>query len=198
MSIVSKNHRRNLLLLLFCVFAVIFLVKKLVFPIGSINYDEPVYIYQAETFASGKLYNEIPTPQENFKQWFIVDYNGKRFAKYPFGSGLIYSVGIVLFNNIDIILPILAMLNIFLIFLISKSFFTEKESLFVAFISFFNPFFIINSSLFLSHAPCLSLLLLATVFFIKTLKDQSVLSAVTTGFFLSFAFNTRPDRKSVV
>ena len=135
---------------------------------------------------------KIPQPQENFRQWFIVDHDGKRFAKYPFGSGLIYSVGIILFNNIDIMLPILAVLNILLIFLIARHFLTEKNSLIIALISFFNPFFIINSSLFLSHGPCLLFSLLALLFFIKTIKSNSTLFAMLTGLSLGMTFNTRP------
>ena len=144
----ADNHRRNIFLLLFLVFIFIFFTKKIAFPNGSINFDEPVYIYQAETYASGRIYNEIPTPQENFKQWFIVDNDGKRFGKYPFGASILYTIGILI-NNLDIILPILAVLNIYLIYLLASYFFTEKESLGIAFLSFFNPFFILHSPLFI-------------------------------------------------
>lgn len=188
---ILKNHKFHLLLLLFIVFAVIFLSKKIVFPVGSINYDEPVYIYQAETYAQGRIYNTIPQPQENFQQWFIIDHEGKRFGKYPFGASLIYLVG-VLINNIEINLSLLAVFNIYLIYLLAAEFFSKKESFLVALIAFLNPFFIVNSSLILSYTPDLFFLLLTLLFFTKTIKNKNSVSAVLTGFFMSLSFNTRP------
>ena len=186
-----KKNKTKLLLLLILVFITIFFVKKIAFPMGSINYDEPVYIYQAQTYAEGRIYNETPQPQENFKQWFIIDSNGKRFGKYPFGTSLFYIVGILI-NNTDIILPIIAILNIYLIYLLASQFFTKKEALIIALISFFNIYFIITSSLKLSYAPSLIFVLSTLILFTKTIKDKSPLYALTTGFFLSLSFNTRP------
>ena len=55
--------------------------------------DEVAYAFQAKVFAQNRLM--VPTPENADAFWspFVVDYQGRRFGKYPPGWPMLLSVG---------------------------------------------------------------------------------------------------------
>ena len=58
--------------------------------------DEFAYTWQARVFAEGKAYLPTPDHPKSFVVPFVVDYQERRFSKYPPGWSLLLALGVSL------------------------------------------------------------------------------------------------------
>jgi 4-amino-4-deoxy-L-arabinose transferase-like glycosyltransferase len=58
--------------------------------------DEVAYLFQAQVFAGGKAHAEAPFDASCFFAPFVVDYEGRRFGKYPPGWPALLAAGVAL------------------------------------------------------------------------------------------------------
>jgi len=132
--------------------------------------DEYAYIWQAQAIAAGQL--TIPSPPEpkNFLVPFVVDHEGQRFSKYPLGWSALLSLG----ERINLrtwINPLLAGLGAWLIYRLGQKTFGDIVGLLAAGLTLTSPFFLMNSSVLLSH-PWGLVLSAAFVLFWLDIRDE--------------------------
>jgi 4-amino-4-deoxy-L-arabinose transferase-like glycosyltransferase len=94
----------------------------------------------------------VPSPPhpKSYLVPFVVDFEGERFSKYPFGWPAVLSIGI-LFGMRHLVNPLLAGLGVWLTYKLGKRTFGELVGLLAAALTITSPFFLMNSGSFLSH-----------------------------------------------
>lgn len=112
--------------------------------------DEFANTWQAKVLAEGNLYLPTPDYPDSFLVPFVVDYQERRFSKYPPGWSLLLAMGIKLGLRAWIN-PLLAGVGVWLTYLLGKRVFNEKVALLAAGLTLTSPFFLINSGTLLNH-----------------------------------------------
>lgn len=112
--------------------------------------DEIAYVWQARVISEGELTVETPPEPKKFLVPFVVDYEGRRFGKYPLGWPAVLAVGVKLGIR-GLINPLLAGLGLWFIYRLSKQLMGETVGLLSAGLTLFSPFFLMNSGSLLSH-----------------------------------------------
>jgi len=164
--------------------------------------DEHAHLFQARVFAEGKLYAPSPAQPGAFFVPFVLDWEGRRFSKYPPGYSLALALG-VLTRTPWLVNPLLGALALVVTFALGRKIFDDQTALLAAILGATSPMFLGLSSALLSHA--LSLLLL-TVFAWALIRStlctgealprpdapRSTLFAILAGVALGWAALTRP------
>jgi hypothetical protein len=112
--------------------------------------DEFAYVWEGEVIASGQVTLESPPEPAHFLVPFVVDYNGRRFGKYPLGWPALLGASIFLGLRAWIN-PLLAGFGVWLTYRLGKFVLSETVALLAAFLTLTSPFFLINSGSLLSH-----------------------------------------------
>jgi 4-amino-4-deoxy-L-arabinose transferase-like glycosyltransferase len=112
--------------------------------------DEIAYVWQAQAATRGQLTVPSPPDPHSFLVPFVVDYDGRRFGKYPPGWPALLAIGIRLGLR-DWLNPLLAGLGVWLTYRLGKRAFSEPVGLLAAGLSLTSPFFLMNSGTLLSH-----------------------------------------------
>jgi hypothetical protein len=138
--------------LLFSLTAILFsaLVGEKVFEGIPHLEDELAYAWQAQVIAHGQLSLASPKDAASFFVPFVVDYQGRRFSKYPLGWPILLAIGVKLGAR-GLVNPLLAGLGLWLIYLLGKRLVGSFASLLAAGLTLTSPFFLINSGSLLSH-----------------------------------------------
>ncbi len=144
--------RTDLIALLFSLVAVAaaHLVADRVFEHMPHIEDEMAYVWQAQVLAGGKLTLPSPPDPKSILVPFVVDYDGRRFGKYPLGWPLVLAFGLLLHAR-DWINPILAGASVWLTYRLGKKLFDERVALCAALLTVTSPFVLLNSGSLLSH-----------------------------------------------
>jgi len=187
----------TLILLLLCIFAfgAATAVAYGVFQVVPHLEDEHANLFQAKVFATGKLYAPGPSQPGAFYVPFVLDWEGRRFSKYPPGYSLVLALG-VLARTPWLVNPLLGALALIATFALGREIFLhdEQAALLAAIFGATSPMFLGLSAALLSHA--LSLLLLTTfawAFLRSTLHAlRPTLYALLAGVTLGWAALTRP------
>lgn len=112
--------------------------------------DEMAYLWQARAIAHGYLTLPSPPEAKSFLVPFVVDYQGRRFSKYPPAWPVMLSFGIHLGVR-HLVNPLLGGLGVWLIYRLGKKVFGETVALLSAILTATSPFFLMNSASLLSH-----------------------------------------------
>jgi len=112
--------------------------------------DEIAYVWQARTIAGGQLFIESPPHQKQFLIPFVVDYEGRRFGKYPLGWPALLSVGVWLGAR-ALVNPLLAGLAVWLTYCLGKTLLGETVGLLAGLLTVTSPYFLLNSGSLLAH-----------------------------------------------
>jgi hypothetical protein len=112
--------------------------------------DEFAYTWQAQVFAEGQAYLPTPDHPKSFVVPFVVDYQDRRFSKYPPGWSLLLALGVSLGGRAWVN-PLLAGLGIWLTYALGKRIFNEAVGLLAAGLTLVSPFFLMNSGTLLNH-----------------------------------------------
>lgn len=112
--------------------------------------DEFAYTWQAKVFAGGHLYLPSPDYPHSFMVPFVVDYQGRRFSKYPPGWSLLLGLGVRLGLRAWIN-PFLAGLGVWLTYQLGKRVFNAAVGCLAAGLTLTSPFFLMNSGSLLNH-----------------------------------------------
>ncbi len=144
--------RSDRIALLFSLIAVLlsFLVTEKVFEDMPHIEDELAYAWQAQVIAHGQLSIASPKDAPSFFVPFVVDYQGRRFSKYPLGWPILLALGVKLGVR-GLVNPLLAGLGVWLIYLLGKRVVGSFASLLAAGLTLTSPFFLLNSGSLLSH-----------------------------------------------
>ncbi len=159
--------------------------------------DSVADLFQAKTFALGRLW--VPTPRlpTFFTEEFIPMHGDKWFSKYPPGWPLLLSIGVLLHAS-WLVDPVLSGLDLFLIFLIGRRVYGSTVGLLAAALTLTSPFFLFLGGSFMPHTATLFYLLCALYLVTRwstearnarAISDARLL--VPAGFLLGMAFMTR-------
>ena len=145
----SRADRVALILSIFAVLLSYFVAVRIFEAIPHIE-DEIAFTWQARLIADGKLTIDSPAHSKSFLIPFVVDHEGKRFAKYPLGWPTLMGVGVALGMR-TIVNPLLAGLAVWLTYRLGKKVFSAVVGVLAALLMTSSPFFMMNSGTMLSH-----------------------------------------------
>jgi hypothetical protein len=122
--------------------------------------DEMAFVWQSRLITQGRL--SISSPQPNpssFVVPFVIDYQGRRFGKYPIGWPVVLAAG----EQLQVrgwINPLLSCLTFWLIYRTLQKIVNEHTALLAIVLGLFSPFFLVNAGSLLSHSwsLCLSVI----------------------------------------
>jgi hypothetical protein len=113
--------------------------------------DEIAYLFQARTYARGALWAPAPQTRRAFFTPFVVNVKGRWLGKYAIGWPLVLAVGEWLGVG-WLVNPLLGALTVVLIFLLARDLFDRQVGLLAGLLALSSPFFLIQSSTYMSHA----------------------------------------------
>jgi hypothetical protein len=137
-----------------------------------------------------KLSVPAPEPSASFMGDQIVN-NGKFFSKYTIGFSILL-IPFVLIGNPFILNPILAAFAIAVMYRLGRELYDNNTALIAAILLVISPFFIMNSVTILVHTAFLLCFLMFMLFYLKSLKEKSLLNPLAAGASIGFAVLIRP------
>lgn len=145
----SRNEFIALLISLIAIIAAAIVANQVFENIPHLE-DEIAYVWQAKVMARGFVTIPSPKHPQSFLVPFVVDYQGKRFGKYPLGWPALLAIAIRLGMR-SWINPLLAGLSVWLTFRLGKRIGGETVGLLASILTVSSPFFLMNSGSLLSH-----------------------------------------------
>ncbi len=123
--------------------------------------DEIAYLFQARTYARGKLWAPPPPLKRVFFTPFVLTIHDKQVGKYPFGWPLMLALG----ERVGagwLVNPILGAVTVILTYALGRDLYNRRTGTIAGLLALTSPFFLIQSSTYMSHAAaCLWATLLA-------------------------------------
>jgi 4-amino-4-deoxy-L-arabinose transferase-like glycosyltransferase len=116
--------------------------------------DEAAYLFQAQVFAQGQI--SVPTPPYPVSYWspFVVDYQGRRFGKYPPAYPLLLSLGVRV-GAPWVVNALLGALALGFIAQLGREIYSPTAGLLAAALGLTSPVFLAESASLLSHPTSL-------------------------------------------
>jgi hypothetical protein len=155
--------------------------------------DSVAYLFQAKTFALGRLWVPTPAHSQFFAHEFIVmDTAGRWFSKYPPGWPMILALG-QLAGAPWVVDPLCGALSLFLLYRLGKEIYRPRVGVLAAILTLSAPFFLFLSGSLMSHTSGLLFTLLMTwAFWRATLSDRPVPWSALAGAAFGMLFLIRP------
>jgi hypothetical protein len=155
--------------------------------------DSVAYLFQAKTFALGRLWVPTPAHPEFFTHEFVVmDKAGRWFSKYSPGWPGVLALG-VLAGAPWAVDPICGALSLFLLYRIGKEWFSTRVGLLAAVLGLSAPFFLFLSGSMMAHTSGLFFTLLMLWSFGRATRSARPLAwSIATGAAFGMVFLVRP------
>ncbi len=155
--------------------------------------DSVAYLFQAKTFALGRLWVPTPSHPDFFRHEFILmDAAGRWFSKYPPGWPAILALG-VLAGAPWLVDPICAALSVFVLYRIGLEVYRRRVGLLAAALCVCAPFFIFLSGSMMSHTSGLLFTLVCTLAVIRSGRStRPLVPALVSGVAFGILFLIRP------
>jgi hypothetical protein len=123
--------------------------------------DEYVYLYQAETLAAGRLWNQaLPSP-DIFALNYLIQDSGRAFGSFPPGWPLALALALRLHVPVWLVNPLLGTLTVGLVWALGTRLYGPRAGVLAATLVLASPFFLFNAASYFSHTFCGALLLAA-------------------------------------
>jgi len=120
--------------------------------------DEYNYLYEAETFAAGRLWNAPPFPPEIFAMNYIVQEPDRIFSSFPFGWPLLLALALHLGWPSWLVNPMLGTVTLGLVWWLGARLHNPRVGVLAAVLVGVSPFFLFNAASYFSHTFCGALL----------------------------------------
>jgi hypothetical protein len=153
--------------------------------------DEVSYIFEAKLFAAGRLTTAMPAVPEAFHVWeinWIYERDGRWSTLYLLGHPLALAPGVAL-GAMWLVPPLLGGACVVLIGLVGRKLYDPATGLVAALLLAASPFFLMQSSTFMSHITWVFYLLMSM--FLMLQRDRTWLFGALAGLFFGLAVNTR-------
>lgn len=121
--------------------------------------DEYNYLYEAATFAAGRLWNPALTPPEIFTTNYVVQEPGRTFSSFPFGWPLLLALALRLGVPAWLVNPLLGVATLGLVWALGARLYGGRIGVLAAAVIGVTPFFLFNAASYFSHTLCGALLL---------------------------------------
>lgn len=169
-------------------------VSQTVFDGLALHVDALTQAFQAQTFASGRLWRPSPPQPEFFSAFLIADVDGKVFAQFPPGWAAMMALG-ELVGLRWLVAPVCAALGVVAFYLLVKGAGESRATAFVGMLLLaFSPWFLFNAGTQMNHVPTVALLLGASAALVHAMgaeKHQLRLMALS-GVLFGVAAAVRP------
>lgn len=124
--------------------------------------DEVAYLFQAHTFAAGKLALAAPSVSDAFKLFLIEQKGGSWYSVFPPGWPAMLAIGVKV-GAAWIINPVLSGVNILLSYVLVRALYTRGVARVAILLLCVSPWFLFLGMSFMSHMFALTCALLATL-----------------------------------
>ncbi|HEU0074593.1 MAG TPA: glycosyltransferase family 39 protein [Dehalococcoidia bacterium] len=154
--------------------------------------DEVAYIFQANLLADFEVTREIPPVSRAFHFYsppFLVEHADRWASFYPFGHPVALAFG-ALFGAVWAIPPLLGAATVCLTYLTGRRLYDGGAGLIAAGLLASSPFFLMQSSNFMSHSSAAFFVIASLFFLIK--RDRPLLFGALAGLMFGLGVNTRP------
>ena len=157
--------------------------------------DEYAYLWQARLIADGQISMPSPPEAEGFFIPFVIDYQGRRFGKYPLGWPLVLSLGVIVGAR-WLVNPLMAGVAVWLTFRLGQKLLRDRIGLLAAALTVASPLFLTYTGSLLSHTLGLVLSLFFALSWLDAVDEQNLtrgwLPPLSAGFSLGLLALTRP------
>jgi len=153
--------------------------------------DEYCYLYQAETFARGRVANTPHPLQEFFDFYHVRQVENRLFSVFPPGWPAVLSAALALRLPTWLVNPLLGTVLLWLTWLVGRRVADERVAVVAAGIVALSPFFVFNSASFFAHTFCGVLVLAYAYAGLRALDEGHAAWAAAAGAVLGAAFLTR-------
>lgn len=154
--------------------------------------DSVAYLFQAKTYALGRLWVPVPQHPEFFTHEFILMYHGRWFSKYPPGWPMILALG-VLAGAPWVVGPICGTVALFFVYRLGREIYRPRVGILAAALGLVSPFFIFLSSSMMAHAAgFLFAVLFVWLFWRTTRSNTPFLASALAGCAFGMGFLVRP------
>jgi len=152
--------------------------------------DSVMYVYQAKTYAAGRIANP-PLPSQHF--WYQHLYPGENetWGIFPPGWPLILAVGLI-FRMPWLVNPFLHSLNVVLIYYLGRMVFGRRTGLIASVLAILSPFMRIMGANYMAHTSELFFMLILWYSGILFQRREKRVWAVTAGVALGMLALIRP------
>lgn len=123
--------------------------------------DEYAYLYQAQTYAAGRLWNAPPAPPELFTFSYIVQEPERAFSSFPFGWPLVLAMAMATGIPAWLVNPLLGTATLALVWWLGARLYAPRIGVLSAALVAISPFFLFNAASYFSHTFCGALLVAA-------------------------------------
>jgi len=167
----SSGDRRFILAAAGLALAAVLTVHWFAFRGMLLTPDEYAYLFQAELFASGRLWAAAHPLQEFFPAPFIVDHQERLFSVFPHGWSLILIPG-VWAGAPWLLNPLIGALTLFLLYRMGLRHFDRPTARWAVVITLCSPFFLFNTATGFSHSSSLFLVMLILLLVLGEAADR--------------------------
>jgi Dolichyl-phosphate-mannose-protein mannosyltransferase len=154
--------------------------------------DEVSYMFQAKLLASGRLMADIPPAKDAFYFYsppFLYERGDQWASAYPFGHPLTLAVG-EFFGQMKLVPSVVGATSVALMYGAGSQLYNRRVALLAALLFAGSPFFLMQSSSFMSHNTAVMYILAALFFTLR--RDRPLLLGLLGGICFGLALNTRP------
>jgi hypothetical protein len=123
--------------------------------------DEYVYLYQAQTMAAGRLWNQAPSAPDAFLFTYIAQEGSRIYGTFPFGWPLVLTLALLLRMPVVLVNPLLGCLTVVLAGVLGRRLYGPRAGVWAALVVGTMPFVLFNAASYFSHTFCGAALLAA-------------------------------------
>lgn len=123
--------------------------------------DEYNYLYQAQTFLRGRLWNQAPPLPGSFAFNYIVQADGREYSSFPIGWPLLIVLALGAAIPAWLVNPILGTISLWLVGVLGTRLHNARVGVLAAGIVAISGFFLFNAASYFSHTFCSVLVLAA-------------------------------------
>ena len=153
--------------------------------------DEYCYLYQAQTFALGRVTNTPHPLQAFFDFYHVREAGGRLFSVFPPGWPAVLAVALMARVPLWIVNPILGLVTLGLTFAVGRRLYGECAAAISVVALAASPFFLFNSASYFAHALCAVFILAFAWSALRAADEQRAVWAVAAGAAVGAAFLTR-------
>ncbi len=153
--------------------------------------DEVAYLFQAKTYAQGRVYLDPPPAPELFRQFLIMVHDGKWFSVFPPGWPLVLALGVIA-GVPWIVNPLLAGAGVLLTYAVVKRVHRSSTALVAALLLATSPLYVTVGSTYMAHPLSIVCALLALLSALQLQTGARMRWAVIGGLALGLLFLARP------
>ena len=153
--------------------------------------DEVAYLFQAKTYAHGRVYLDPPPAPELFRQFLIMVHDGKWFSVFPPGWPLVLALGVI--AGVPWILnPLLSGAGVLLAYAVVRRVHRSSTALLAALLLATSPLYVTVGATYMAHPLSIVCALLALLSVLELQKGARLRWGVIGGLALGLLFLTRP------